>query len=462
MTEQLKHISKSATQEGFEGYYMMQECLEAIVNTCDEGTYEVIVVDSASTDGVRDYLRSRDDIKLIINDSFPGFAGGCNQGAAAAQKNSDVFLLNNDAVVTPHSVFYLRMGLYENEKTGAVGPLSNSAVAFQKYNCGAQSKEEWMEAATRVNLPLENYARKAHWLQGHALLVRRNVWDELGGLDTGYAYGCGEDNDFGLEVNAAGYYTTVCTNAFVFHYGSVSMKNSSAEENRIKNDNMRRLNEKWGINWVRDAFTRFGILQYILCKPDETVKILDVYSGFGNIWNLFLHDNPRAEVYCIEKNQMIVNVAKNYLNISCCNIDEAEPSYQENFFDYVLLAHDTVQYLVNPAQALKRLQPFLKQDGELIVTSPNPMNIRKIMELAKGNFEPQEDDGILHHFTCDDLTYVLKKAGYMPAHWSFRFNGTYERADDLSKKLVDELGKVEGAKSKSDFFVSDYTIKAHK
>lgn len=441
---------------------ILRECLEAIDSTCNGDTYEVVVVDSASTDGVRDYLRAKERIKLLFNDKFPGFAEGCNQGAAAAEKDSDIFLLNNDAIITPHAVFWLRIGLYEDDKTGAVGPLSNNAVAFQKLAGNAQTKNEWLEVAKRVNLPQSDYARKAHWLQGHALLVRRKVWDELKGLDTRYQYGCGEDNDFGLAVNAAGYYTTVCNNAFVFHYGSVSMKNSSPEENRIKNENMAKLNEKWGIDWVRDAFTRFGILENAIKPISGPIRILEVNSGFGNIWNIFCHNNPGAEVYCIEKNPNIVNVAKNYLNIYLGDIEEMELPFPVDYFDYILIVNNTVQYLVKPVQTFRRLRPYLKPEGKLVVDSPNPTNIKTIIGMIKGGFEPSDESGILHHYTSNDLSGVLKRAGYFPEHWRFKFDSSYDKAEPEIKALVDEFEKIEGAQDKGTFFVGSYIIQAKK
>jgi GT2 family glycosyltransferase len=60
---------------------------------------EVVVVDNASVDGSRDVVRARPDVRLVANDRNRGFAGGANQGIAAARAaGSDAFLVCNPDV----------------------------------------------------------------------------------------------------------------------------------------------------------------------------------------------------------------------------------------------------------------------------------------------------------------------------------------------------------------------------
>ena len=165
---------------------IMIECLEAIRNTCTKGSYEVIVVDSNSTDGIREWLQEQNDIKLILNDKFDGFAAGCNQGAKIAEVDNDIYLLNNDAIVTPRSLFYMRLALYSNEKIGAVGPVSSNVGEENLYDKVQRSHDEWMILADSINCPSLYPIQYSHWLQGHALLIKRRVWDEAGMMDTDF------------------------------------------------------------------------------------------------------------------------------------------------------------------------------------------------------------------------------------------------------------------------------------
>ena len=107
-------------------------CIESIRCNNSPDTYELIVVDNASSDGILDWLRKQQDIKLIENEVNQGFPYGCNQGIALAGNKSDIFLLNNDTIVPENAIFWLRMGLYEHDKIGAVGSVSNNVVNYQQ------------------------------------------------------------------------------------------------------------------------------------------------------------------------------------------------------------------------------------------------------------------------------------------------------------------------------------------
>lgn len=80
---------------------------------------EIIVVDNDSKDGTLDFLRKRNDIKLIENKENKGFAGGNNQGFEIAT-GKYVFCLNHDVILEQDYVLKLVLFLEENEKAGAV------------------------------------------------------------------------------------------------------------------------------------------------------------------------------------------------------------------------------------------------------------------------------------------------------------------------------------------------------
>ena len=113
-----------------------------------EGTYEIIVVDNNSTDGTVNWLMDQDDIISIYNNENVGFPKGCNEGINLARKENDIFLLNNDTIIMPNSIFNMRMALYSSNNVGATGAVSNSVVYCQMVDLKGNSTEDYYKNKT--------------------------------------------------------------------------------------------------------------------------------------------------------------------------------------------------------------------------------------------------------------------------------------------------------------------------
>lgn len=105
-----------------------------------------------------------------------GLPAGCNQGIKAAEPENDILLLNNDTIVLPNSIFWLRMGLYEEERIGATGSMSNSVINGQRIEAKLAGVEEYITYGTAMNIPMENALEKKTWLVGFAMLLKRRRW----------------------------------------------------------------------------------------------------------------------------------------------------------------------------------------------------------------------------------------------------------------------------------------------
>jgi len=107
------------------------KCVDSIRKYTKEDSYEMIVVDNNSTDGTREWLMEQNDIKAILNDENVGFPKGCNIGIAAADKENDILLLNNDTVVTPRWLDNLKTCIYSDDKVGATASITNNCSNYQ-------------------------------------------------------------------------------------------------------------------------------------------------------------------------------------------------------------------------------------------------------------------------------------------------------------------------------------------
>jgi hypothetical protein len=98
----------------------LKACLGSI--TAQEGiTYEVIVVDNASDDGTREFLKCLKLNKTLLETNI-GFGAGINLGASMAQ-GAFLFVLNPDTFLPPWTLKALYDFACENENAGLISPL---------------------------------------------------------------------------------------------------------------------------------------------------------------------------------------------------------------------------------------------------------------------------------------------------------------------------------------------------
>jgi len=103
------------------GIDILSECLSSLTNTKHD-SYEIIVVDNASTDGSQSWIKNTyPQIKLIENDKNCGYAGGCNVGALKAEGDYLVFL-NNDTIQDPDWLRHLENFMEKDKVIAAVQP----------------------------------------------------------------------------------------------------------------------------------------------------------------------------------------------------------------------------------------------------------------------------------------------------------------------------------------------------
>ncbi len=213
-------------------------CLESIFETGADGV-EVIVVDNASPQGGAAILKERwPQVRLIQNEENVGFARAVNQAAGLA-KGRYLLLLNPDCRLNGDVPRVLADWLEARPEVGLVGPrLLNPDGSLQTSTYAFPTLFQTAAHFFRLKslLPLERLRRVAPaWLAGRigqlnrhdkagpvdyctgaALMVRREVWDALGGLDERF-FLYYEEKDLCLRAKQAGYETWLAPEASVVH-----------------------------------------------------------------------------------------------------------------------------------------------------------------------------------------------------------------------------------------------------
>lgn len=341
-----------------------RECIESIRSTCPQSAYEIIVVDNASGDGSVQWLKEQEDVVLQCNGENVGFPAGCNQGIRLAQKDSDIFLLNNDTVLPPNALFWLRMGLYENDHTGAAGSVSNCVSNFQKvyWNCG--TKEEFLKAAAHNNLPMKRPYEDRLYLVGFAMLIRRKALEEVGYLDEIFTPGTYEDDDMGFRLWEKGYDVVLCRNSFIFHYGSGGGSNTQKWK-KLSARNEAKLGDKWGFEPNRYVVVWQDAVDRIHADEEAPLKALEVGCGLGMTLMSLKNRFPNAELHGIEGNRNLWPLIPKYIDVCHCGPETGMPACRKDYFDVIFL-RDVLADSFDQVALIHKYVDYLNESGIMI------------------------------------------------------------------------------------------------
>ncbi len=195
-------------------------CLESILAHPGRATMEVVLVDDGSTDEtVFASFVLQGGIRILRLGRNAGFVGAINAGAAVARGRL-LLMLNNDTCVQPGWLDAMVDTLDADPRIGVVGArLLDAAGRVQE--CGGVV---WRDGRA-CNLgrgadparPDLCCLREVDYVSGAALLIPRDLFDALGGLDPAYAPGYYEDTDLCFRVRAAGRRVVVQPAADVVH-----------------------------------------------------------------------------------------------------------------------------------------------------------------------------------------------------------------------------------------------------
>lgn len=230
-------------------------CLAALLLAPNKVSFEVILVDDASTDETATIEKLVSGITVVRNAESQRFIRACNAGVAAS-KGRYVALLNNDTEVTPGWLDALVDAFDRFDTVGLVG----SKLLYpdgKLQDAGGViwgSGDPWnYGSGQNPHDPRYCYARQADYLSGASMMTTREIWDAVDGLSAYLEPMYFEDTDFACKVRAAGYTTWFVPSSVVYHYeGLTSGTDTSSGFKRFQEVNR----PKFKRRWVKD-FTHF-------------------------------------------------------------------------------------------------------------------------------------------------------------------------------------------------------------
>ena len=223
-------------------------CLRSIVACDDRASYEVVVVDNASSDGTAEELASFESLVLLRQETNRGYVEGCNLGVAAA-RGELILLLNNDTEVTSGWLDRLVSVLDEDEAVGVVGPKLLFPNGRLQEAGNFVHRDGSAENRGKFDDPWKaEYESRAEvdYVSGAALLLRRSLFDEIGGLDERYSPGFWEDVDLCFAVRERGLRVLCEPAAVVYHFeGTSSWRHPEGDGGWRPESNAHLFRERW-------------------------------------------------------------------------------------------------------------------------------------------------------------------------------------------------------------------------
>ena len=216
---------------------LLRRCLLAIGSSRgispEEKAIEVIVVDNGSRDGSPEMIAAEfPEVRLIQNADNRGFTAANNQGLALSHGRKLV-LLNPDTEVVTDALAMMAAYMEAHPGVGALGPqlrypdgsLQSSRRRFPTLSTAIVEStvlQEWW----RDNRILRRYymtdtpddaVQTVDWVVGACLMVRREAFEQVGGLDEGF-FMYSEELDWCHRLRDAGWKIVYLPTAAVIHH----------------------------------------------------------------------------------------------------------------------------------------------------------------------------------------------------------------------------------------------------
>jgi GT2 family glycosyltransferase len=237
----------------YNGGVLLDRCLRSLREQAPDCATETILVDNASTDGSGERAaQDFPEVRVIRNIANVGLSKAFNQALAEA-RGAFILSLDNDTRVLPGALQAM-MDALEDPRVGAAGGLLfNPDMTPQKtarrFPSALNAIFGRRSVVTRL-LPGNPISRRylmedqlesdtdpysVGWVSTAALMVRRDVVDEVGGLDEGF-FVYWTDADWCARIAAAGYDIRAVPRAQVIHDENLKGKRRARRSTRMMID----------------------------------------------------------------------------------------------------------------------------------------------------------------------------------------------------------------------------------
>ncbi len=199
-------------------------CLESIAANTDGIEYEVIIADDASTDRTLSIGDQVSNVIHIRNADNLGFLRNCNNAAQSA-RGKYILFLNNDTKVQKDWLRHLLALMDADDSIGLTG----SKLVYSDGRLQEAGGIIWNDANGRnygrlddQTKPEYNYVKEVDYISGASIMIRKTLWDEIGGFDERFCPAYYEDTDLAFTVRHLGARVVYQPKSVVVHFEGIS------------------------------------------------------------------------------------------------------------------------------------------------------------------------------------------------------------------------------------------------
>lgn len=254
----------------------------------DGRTFEVLVVDNASTDGSAEMVRQAHPQVQVIENANRGFAAGNNVGIARS-RGRYVMLLNPDTEVVGAALATLLDYMDAHPDVGVVGPrllygdgrpqssrrrFPTPLTGFFESTLLQQwfPRNPWLARYYVLDRP-DDAESDVDWVVGAAMMVRREAMEQAGPLDEGY-FMYSEEMEWCRRIKAQGWRVVYLPAATVVHHeGRSSEQVVAARHIHFQTSKLRYYRQVHGPAWAA-ALRVFLLATYAYQWVEEGAKWL--------------------------------------------------------------------------------------------------------------------------------------------------------------------------------------------
>lgn len=247
--------------------YNGRDLLEAYLPPLTRLEYEnygLTVVDNASSDDSVQFLReTHPDVNIVKKVNNVGIAGGYNAGAEATPDAEYCLFMNNDVKVTPSFLSRLVDRIEAAPDVGIVFPRINEMDSETIQSLGLQHDifgyRGWPELGKGKTEPPFTEPREIVHGVGAAMLVDRDVWEEIGGFDEGnFMYG--DDAYLCLQAWVRGHHVEVVPDSVVYHEEDVTLGQNPMQPYHLMRSKTRTYLKTFQLKTLVVGFPVFALL----------------------------------------------------------------------------------------------------------------------------------------------------------------------------------------------------------